>query len=100
MERPVVTLLFWMNGLNRANPVPVSSVIRLVMILPPPHSKRTASPVRPAMVRAPADHPKSPMPVDTSPDLCGRCHSDTRFGWQDWKVSTHYQRGHELHHVS
>jgi predicted CXXCH cytochrome family protein len=33
------------------------------------------------------------MPVDTSPDLCGRCHSDTRFGWQDWKVSTHYQRG-------
>jgi len=42
---------------------------------------------------APADHPKSPMPVDSSPDLCGRCHSDTRFGWQDWKVSTHYQRG-------
>lgn len=42
---------------------------------------------------APADHPKSPMPVDRSPDLCGRCHSDTRFGWQDWKVSTHYQRG-------
>lgn len=39
------------------------------------------------------DHPKSPMPVDRSPDLCGRCHSDTRFGWQDWKVSTHYQRG-------
>jgi predicted CXXCH cytochrome family protein len=33
------------------------------------------------------------MPVDTSTDLCGRCHSDTRFGWQDWKVSTHYQRG-------
>ena len=43
--------------------------------------------------QAPADHPKSPMPVDRSPDLCGRCHSDTRFGWQDWKVSTHYQRG-------
>jgi predicted CXXCH cytochrome family protein len=42
---------------------------------------------------APADHPRSPMPVDRSPDLCGRCHSDTRFGWQDWKVSTHYQRG-------
>jgi predicted CXXCH cytochrome family protein len=33
------------------------------------------------------------MPVDRSTDLCGRCHSDTRFGWQDWKVSTHYQRG-------
>ncbi|MBI5839164.1 MAG: hypothetical protein HZB19_03605 [Chloroflexi bacterium] len=39
------------------------------------------------------DHPKSTMPTDTSPDLCGRCHSDTRFGWQDWQGSTHYQRG-------
>ncbi|HSL31854.1 MAG TPA: cytochrome c3 family protein [Anaerolineales bacterium] len=39
------------------------------------------------------DHPKTPMPVDRTTDLCGRCHSDTRFGWQDWKVSTHYQRG-------
>jgi len=39
------------------------------------------------------NHPKEPMPVDRSPDLCGRCHSDTRFGWQDWTVSTHYQRG-------
>lgn len=42
---------------------------------------------------APADHPKTPMPVNRSTDLCGQCHSDTRFGWQDWKVSTHYQRG-------
>jgi len=41
----------------------------------------------------PADHPKSPMPVDHSTDLCGRCHSDTRFGWQEWTISTHYQRG-------
>jgi len=41
----------------------------------------------------PTDHPKSPMSVDRSTDLCGRCHSDTRFGWQDWKVSAHYQRG-------
>ena len=39
------------------------------------------------------DHPKSPMPINRSTDLCGQCHSDTRFGWQDWKVSTHYQRG-------
>ncbi len=39
------------------------------------------------------EHPKSPMTIDRSPDLCGRCHSDTRFGWQDWTVSTHYQRG-------
>ena len=42
---------------------------------------------------APADHPKTPMPVDRTTDLCGRCHSDTRFGWQDWQVSTHHQRG-------
>ncbi len=42
---------------------------------------------------APVDHPKSPMPIDHSTDLCGRCHTDTRFGWQEWKVSTHYQRG-------
>jgi predicted CXXCH cytochrome family protein len=33
------------------------------------------------------------MPVNRTTDLCGQCHSDTRFGWQDWKVSTHYQRG-------
>ena len=39
------------------------------------------------------DHPKSPMPINRSTDLCGRCHSDTRFGWQEWKISTHYQRG-------
>jgi predicted CXXCH cytochrome family protein len=39
------------------------------------------------------EHPKSAMTTDTSPDLCGRCHSDTRFGWQDWQGSTHYQRG-------
>jgi len=39
------------------------------------------------------EHPKSTMTVDRSPDLCGRCHSDTRFGWQDWQGSTHYQRG-------
>jgi predicted CXXCH cytochrome family protein len=39
------------------------------------------------------DHPKEPAMVDRSPDLCGRCHSDTRFGWQGWQGSTHYQRG-------
>ncbi len=39
------------------------------------------------------DHPKEPAIVDRSPDLCGRCHSDTRFGWQEWQGSTHYQRG-------
>lgn len=39
------------------------------------------------------NHPKEPMLVDRSPALCGRCHTDTRFGWQDWQGSTHYQRG-------
>ena len=39
------------------------------------------------------NHPAEPMKVNRSPDLCGRCHSDTRFGWQDWQGSTHYQRG-------
>ena len=39
------------------------------------------------------NHPEEPMLMDRSPDLCGRCHSDTRFGWQDWQGSTHYQRG-------
>ena len=33
------------------------------------------------------DHPKTTISTDTSPDLCGRCHSDTRFGWQDWQVA-------------
>jgi predicted CXXCH cytochrome family protein len=44
---------------------------------------------------APADHPKSPMPVDRSPDLCISCHSDTRFGVEDWKASKHNQLGME-----
>ena len=41
----------------------------------------------------PADHPKETMPVTNSPDLCGKCHSDTRFSTDNWKLSTHYQRG-------
>lgn len=39
------------------------------------------------------DHPKAAMPVDLSPDLCARCHSADRFGWQNWQASAHYQRG-------
>ena len=46
-------------------------------------------------VDAEGEHPKTPISTDTSPDLCGRCHSDTRFGWQEWQGSTHYQRGME-----
>ena len=44
-------------------------------------------------VSGPADHPKSPMPVDQSADLCIRCHSNTNFGLEDWKASTHNQLG-------
>ena len=40
----------------------------------------------------PTDHPKNPMPVDRSPVLCGTCHSDVRFGWENWEESSHYQR--------
>ena len=38
---------------------------------------------------APADHPKTPMPIDRSTDLCGRCHSDTRH----WSQTAHAARG-------
>jgi predicted CXXCH cytochrome family protein len=41
------------------------------------------------------NHPKTTMSVDDSPNLCGRCHSDTRFGWGEWEGSTHYARGME-----
>lgn len=39
------------------------------------------------------NHPEEPMPVDKTADLCGRCHSDARFGWQEWQTSNHFQRG-------
>jgi predicted CXXCH cytochrome family protein len=41
----------------------------------------------------PANHPTDKMPIDTTPDLCGKCHSDPRFATQDWQLSAHYQRG-------
>ena len=40
----------------------------------------------------PENHPDEDIPVDRSTDLCAKCHNDSRFGWNDWKVSTHYQR--------
>lgn len=40
---------------------------------------------------APADHPKASMPVNRSPELCVSCHSDARFGVEDWQASKHYQ---------
>jgi predicted CXXCH cytochrome family protein len=41
----------------------------------------------------PANHPTEKMPIDTTPDLCGKCHSDPRFSTENWKLSAHYQRG-------
>jgi predicted CXXCH cytochrome family protein len=40
----------------------------------------------------PANHPVDKMPIDKSPDLCGKCHSDPRFETSNWKLSAHYQR--------
>jgi len=40
----------------------------------------------------PADHPTDKIPIDTTPDLCGKCHSDPRFATDNWKLSAHYQR--------
>ena len=42
---------------------------------------------------ASADHPTTPMTIDRSPELCIRCHSDSRFGVEDWKSSRHNQLG-------
>jgi predicted CXXCH cytochrome family protein len=41
----------------------------------------------------PSNHPTDNMPVDTSPDLCGKCHSDPSFATGEWQLSAHYQRG-------
>jgi len=38
------------------------------------------------------NHPNEPMPINEPADLCGHCHSDVRFGWQEWQSSTHFQR--------
>ena len=40
----------------------------------------------------PANHPEENMPVDKTTDLCGKCHSDSRFTSSNWTTSAHYQR--------
>jgi predicted CXXCH cytochrome family protein len=42
---------------------------------------------------AQADHPKTSMPVNRTPDLCISCHSDANYGTQEWKASKHSQLG-------
>lgn len=52
------------------------------------------------------NHPQEPMPIKDPVELCGQCHSDARFGWQEWQSSTHYQRNmtcttcHDQHSAS
>jgi predicted CXXCH cytochrome family protein len=41
----------------------------------------------------PSNHPIDKMPINTSSDLCGKCHSDPSFGSSNWQASSHYQRG-------
>ena len=38
-------------------------------------------------------HPDTPMSVDKTSNLCGTCHTNTRFGWAAWEGSTHYKNG-------
>jgi predicted CXXCH cytochrome family protein len=45
----------------------------------------------PVPVAHSTDPDANPVPVDRTNDLCGRCHSDARFGLQQWQTSTHYQ---------
>jgi predicted CXXCH cytochrome family protein len=40
----------------------------------------------------PADHPTKKMPVNSSTDMCEKCHSDSRFNWTKWQDSKHYQQ--------
>jgi predicted CXXCH cytochrome family protein len=71
-----------------------------------PHGKSELATCETCHESAPADHPKSPMSIDRSSDLCIRCHSDDRFGVDDWNASKHNQLGmdcatcHEPHSTS
>lgn len=52
------------------------------------------------------DHPKTTMSVDVSGGTCGNCHTDARFGQEQWEESTHYATGmdcttcHDPHNAS
>lgn len=38
-----------------------------------------------------ADHPNKDIATNTDTALCGRCHSDSRFNWDNWQNSRHYR---------
>ena len=42
---------------------------------------------------AQADHPKTTMPVNRTPDLCISCHRNASFGTEEWKASKHSRLG-------
>ncbi|MBK7452116.1 MAG: hypothetical protein IPP55_08310 [Anaerolineales bacterium] len=52
------------------------------------------------------EHPKTTMSVDKTGGTCGTCHTDARFGLQDWEESTHFAAGmdctscHDPHNAS
>lgn len=54
----------------------------------------------------PANHPEQDIPVNKSTDLCRTCHSEARFGWDEWKTSVHFQNNivcttcHDSHSTS
>ena len=39
------------------------------------------------------DHPKNPMPVEPSSELCGQCHSSAGLGLPTTEANTHYEKG-------
>lgn len=51
-------------------------------------------------------HPRTTMSVDLTGGTCGTCHTDARFGQQQWLASTHYAKGmdcttcHDPHNAS
>jgi predicted CXXCH cytochrome family protein len=52
------------------------------------------------------DHPKTTMSVDTTGGTCGTCHTDARFGQEEWETSAHFATGmdcttcHDPHNAS
>ena len=52
------------------------------------------------------EHPRTTMSVDVTGGTCGTCHTDERFGKEQWEESTHYATGmdcttcHDPHNAS
>lgn len=54
----------------------------------------------------PENHPDQDIPVNKTTELCRNCHTEARFGWDEWKVSVHFQNNivcttcHDSHSTS